>query len=194
MSIWGTDIELRLANFQKISEEAGVKLEMVEFAAPGIAGCYLWKPGARPRIILSRWLRLDPARHRSVFFEELGHHYTATEEDRRQPFIRYCREGREIEDQPLEKQALRWASRKLINDFEINWFITDGGGTLADFARRFNVTEELARERLNALQASNPSLWDKLINFMAEAQPAPSAPKRNFATFNDYPPKFRPLG
>jgi hypothetical protein len=64
---------------------------------------------------------------------------------------------------PPENRALRWAAVQLISVAEIRWWLHAGGGTLENLAEVFRVTPEMARERLNALQANQPGLWRKSI-------------------------------
>ncbi|HEX2914547.1 MAG TPA: ImmA/IrrE family metallo-endopeptidase [Chloroflexia bacterium] len=130
-------------------------------------GFYSWHPGARPCIVLANRLKADPLLMKCTLWEELGHHVTATEEMRRQPFILYCTSGWRV-GETVENQALRWASLHLVTETEIRWWLDDGAGTIEEFARRFAITEEMAFARLNALQAHNPSLWGRIMDFMAD--------------------------
>jgi Zn-dependent peptidase ImmA (M78 family) len=155
------EITIRTLTVRQLAENFGVRLEFEDLRPP-LNGFYKWHPQAQPVIVIAAQLKSNPVVLKCTIWEELGHHFTASEEMRRHPFTLYSRTERR-NDHPLEKQALRWASVRLISELEIRWFIAEGGGTLEDFARRFGVTEELAVERINALQAHNPGLWHSLI-------------------------------
>ncbi len=160
------EITIRTLTAREIGRRYGIRV-VFDDLSDCTNGFYKWHPHTAPLIVLARRLKDDQVLLKCTFWEELGHHFTATEEARQRPFTVYSRAERS-NDLVLEKQALRWASVQLISDFEIRWFLKDGGGTLPDFARRFGVTEELALERINALQATNPGLWQYLVRFMAE--------------------------
>jgi hypothetical protein len=137
---------------------------LVEFydLRPPEYGFYAWYPGAFPVIGLANRLKAHRLWLRCVLWEELGHHATAPEALRRGPFVLGSTRHRGSHD-PLENSALRWAAVQLISTAEIRWWLYAGGGTLEEFAQVFRVTPEIARERLNALQANNPGLWRKVI-------------------------------
>ena len=125
-------------------------------------GFYAWHPGAKPVIGLAHDLKTRLVLLRCVLWEELGHHATASELLRLDPFILCSTVNRGNHD-PVENVALRWAAVQLISTAEIRWWLYAGGGTLGDFAQTFRVTPEMARERLNALQANHPGLWRKMV-------------------------------
>jgi hypothetical protein len=138
-----------------------IKVEFHNLRPPEY-GFYAWYPGAIPVIGLAEHLKADRVRLRCVLWEELGHHATAPESLRRRPFVLRSTTRRGSHD-PLENGALRWAAVQLISAAEIRWWLFAGGGTLVDLAEVFRVTPEMARERLNALQANQPGLWRKII-------------------------------
>lgn len=167
MGLWDSgEITIRAMTARQVAGRFGIRLEFEDLRPP-INGFYKWRPGVAPVIVLATRIKDDSVLLKCTVWEELGHHFTATEEMRRRHFTLYSQTIRS-NDQILEKQALRWASVHLVSDFEIRWFVREGGGTLEEFARRFGITEELAAERINALQALNPGLWRYLINSLAE--------------------------
>lgn len=135
-------------------------------------GAYIWCPDTQPIIALSERIREDFTLKRCVLFEEIGHHFTLTEELRLEPQVLYNTHGRG-ELPVVEKQALRWASLQLVTDLEIRWFIKDGGGVIDEFARRFRITHEMAIERLNALKAHNPTLFRMLLKKLLDFEAKP---------------------
>lgn len=167
MALWDSaEITVRTMTARQVAKQFGIRLIFDDLRPPA-NGFYKWQPGTKPLIVVANRIKDDSVLLKCTVWEELGHHFTATEEMRRRPFTLHSHTDRS-NDQVLEKQALRWASVHLVSDFEIRWFVREGGGTLEEFARRFGITEELAAERINALQALNPGLWRYLINSLAE--------------------------
>jgi hypothetical protein len=112
----------------------------------------------------------NPILLRCTLWEEIGHHFTTSESD---GLVELYSTSDRSNDLPDEKRALWWASQRLISDLEIAEFFAErSGGLLSELAHRFQVTEEMACERLNALQHESPELWKGIIDLMLAYKPS----------------------
>lgn len=144
----------------EVLKQESIEVEFCDLQPPEL-GFYAWHPETNPVIGLAHRLKFDRVLLRSVLWEGLGFHATAPEPLRQTPFILSC-SMLKGNPEPLERAALRWAASQLISRIEIRWWLQNGGRTLADFARSFKVTPEIACERLHSLQAHFPDLWEEL--------------------------------
>jgi hypothetical protein len=154
-----------IAEAVDIALAEGIRWGFWDFPYP-FQGIYLFRgPTKSPLIGVARRLIGLPVLARSVFYEELGHHFMSV------PYglpYRFHSQAQRLAYSKMEKQALRWAANKLIPRSLIIAFADAGGGTVRDLARRTRVTDEIAAERIDALRAYDPDLYEYLLLLSAE--------------------------
>jgi hypothetical protein len=143
-----------------LAEAEGIRWGFWPFPYP-FQGIYLYRGAHKPPLIgiADRLIRL-PVLARSVFYEELGHHFMSV------PYglpYRFHSQTQRLAYSKMEKQALRWAALKLIPRAALIAFAAAGGGTVRDLARQARVTDEIAAERIDALRAYDPALYRRLL-------------------------------
>jgi hypothetical protein len=159
------NLQADIAEAAAIALAQGIRWGFWDFPYP-FQGIYLFRGPARPPLIgiASRLIGL-PVLARSVFYEELGHHFMSV------PYglpYRFHSQAQRLAYSKMEKQALRWAANKLIPRTLIITFADAGGGTVRDLARLARVTDEIAAERIDALRAYDPPLYQRLLLLSAE--------------------------
>jgi hypothetical protein len=154
------NLQADIAEAVGIAHAEGIRWGFWEFPYP-FQGIYLFRGPTRPPLIgIARRLIRLPVLARSVFYEELGHHFMSV------PYglpYRFHSQAQRLAYSKMEKQALRWAANKLISRALIIAFADAGGGTVRDLARQTRVTDEIAAERIDALRAYDPALYQRLL-------------------------------
>jgi hypothetical protein len=159
------NLQADIAEAAALAAAQGIRWGFWDFPYP-FQGIYLYRGPTRPPLIgLSDRLIGLPVLARSVFYEELGHHFMTVQLDL--PY-HFHNQAHRLAYSKMEKQALRWAALKLISRRAITGFVLSGGGTVRDLARRTRVTDEIAAERIDALRAYNPDLYKRLLLLSAE--------------------------
>lgn len=102
-----------------LAEENGVNVLYWDFKKPYEA-VYLTFPGYPPIIGLCRSLLNSRAHFRSVFAEELGHHFTSARTNALKPCFHYADKLLYSQD---EYKAMKWAANYLIPDEELEWVV-----------------------------------------------------------------------
>ena len=144
----------------KLAEESGVKVLYWDFKKP-FEAVYLALPGCPPVIGLCRSLLNSRAHFRSVFAEELGHHFTSVGTNALKPHFHFADKLLYSRD---EYRAMKWAANYLIPEEELKYAVQKRGLTevwqLADY---FCVDEEMIDFRLRLLRKNKEGFtWKKL--------------------------------
>lgn len=132
-----------------LADREGIAVVYWHFAPP-IKGMYRREPGMPPIIGLDYSILDNPAEHRSIMAEELGHHMTSLDEGICTTCFHY---QDRIAVSKSEYKALRWAAQYLIKLPQIVQALQDGFDTYPKMAAYFQVTEELVRHRLSMVDA-----------------------------------------
>ena len=154
------NLQADIAEAALIAAAEGIRWGFWPFPYP-FQGIYLYRGRHKPPVIgiADRLIRV-PVLARSVFYEELGHHFMSV------PYglpYRFHSQAQRLAYSKMEKQALRWAALKLIPRAALVAFAGAGGGTVQDLARLTRVTDEIAAERIDALRAYDPTLYQRLL-------------------------------
>lgn len=132
----------------KLAEENGVDVLYWNFKKPYEA-VYLAFPGCPPVIGLCRSLLNSRAHFRSVFAEELGHHFTSVGTNALKPHFHFVDK---LLYSRAEYLAMKWAANYLIPEDALKFAVQKKGLTeiwqLADY---FCVDEEMIDFRLRLL-------------------------------------------
>ena len=132
-----------------IAEHENINIRWWNFDPP-VLGVY-WAPeGKCPVIGLDKCLEHNTKLLRTVFAEELGHHFTAADNCINNVCLNY--RGR-LRVSRCEYWALKWAAYYLMPEEELGIALRTGYIENWDLSDYFNVTEELARFRLGLLSA-----------------------------------------
>jgi hypothetical protein len=154
------NLQADIAEAALIAAAEGIRWGFWPFPYP-FQGIYLYRGSHKPPVIgIADRLIRAPVLARSVFYEELGHHFMSV------PYglpYRFHSQAQRLAYSKMEKQALRWAALKLIPRAALVAFAGAGGGTVQDLARLTRVTEEIAAERIDALRAYDPTLYQRLL-------------------------------
>lgn len=154
------NLQADIATAAEIAAAEGIRWGFWDFPHP-FQGIYLFRGPTRPPLIgiANRLIGL-PVLARSVFYEELGHHFMSV------PYglpYHFHSQAQRLSYSKMEKQALRWAATRLIPRRALLAFAQAGGGTVRDLARLTRVTDEIAAERIDALRAYDPPLYQRLL-------------------------------
>ena len=132
-----------------LAEKSGVDVLYWNFKKPYEA-VYLTIPGCPPVIGLCQSLLNSRAHFRSVFAEELGHHFTSAGTNALKPHFHFVDKLLYSRD---EYRAMKWAVDYLIPEKELGYAINEKGLTdvwqLKDY---FCVDEEMIDFRLRSLK------------------------------------------
>lgn len=135
-----------------LAEENGIDVLYWNFMKP-FEAVYLVVPGCPPVIGLCRSLFNSRAHFRSVFAEELGHHFTSAGTNALKPHFHFTDK---LCYSRAEYKALKWAANYLIPEEQLKWAIQKRGITeiwqLADY---FCVDEEMVDFRLRLFKRNN---------------------------------------
>jgi len=127
-----------------IAEREGINIRWWDFAPP-LRGLY-WAPKDLPPVIaLDNALENNTPLLRSIFAEELGHHFTL---DRAAICRTYFNYRDRLAVSRAEYRAWKWAAEYLIPKKQLRKALRNGNGTLWDLAELFDVTEEMMEFRL----------------------------------------------
>ena len=154
------NLQADIAEAAQLAAAEGIRWGFWTFPHP-FQGIYLYRGPRKPPLIgLADRLIGLPVLARSVFYEELGHHFMTVQLDL--PY-HFHNQAQRLAYSKMEKQALRWAALRLIPRRAIVAFAWAGGGTVRDLARQTRVTDEIAAERIDALRAYDPALYQRLL-------------------------------
>lgn len=132
-----------------LAEKSGVNVLYWDFANP-FEAVYISLPGCYPVIGLCKSLFSSRAHFRSVFAEELGHHFTSAGTNALKPHFHYADKLLYSRD---EYKAMQWAANYLIPDENLEYAVFKRGLTevwqLRDY---FCVDEEMIDFRLRLLK------------------------------------------
>ena len=134
----------------QLAEREGIIVEYWDLVEPveAIYWCYCGVAA----IGLSRKLMKNSAHLRTVFGEELGHHFTLSHDCLSNTYYHY--KDRVIVSKD-ESRALRWAALHLIPENELHVALGEKINESWMLAEYFNVDESLVKFRLNSLDGSN---------------------------------------
>lgn len=128
----------------KLASEEGIAVEYWEFPPP-IDGIYLYFQGLPPIIGLSKSLFNDRVYFRCVLAEELGHHFTTSQNAIPRVFFHY---RDRLKVTRAEYRAMCWASLRLVPLGELLKAVRSGIQEVWELAEHFDVTEEMMNFRL----------------------------------------------
>lgn len=127
-------------------DKEGITVEWWDFSPP-LEAVYWSSPVLPPIIGLSRHLKHGASAYfRCVLAEELGHHYTSTNNAIPQTFFHY---RDRLDVSRAEYRALRWAAMYLMPYAEVLCALKTGHVERWQLAGYFNVTEEMVDFRFN---------------------------------------------
>jgi len=130
------------------AEKNGIALEYWNFEPP-VEAIYYVAPGVRPTIGLSQKLLNNRAHYRTVFAEELGHHFTTA----RQNMLKICfHHADRIAYSKEEHKARKWAASYLMSDSDIKKAIKKGLIETWQLSDYFSVDEEMIILRLRLFE------------------------------------------
>lgn len=130
-----------------LAEREGIIVRWWDFKPP-VRGLY-WAPHDLPPVIgLDTSLEKDQRQLRCVFAEELGHHFTTSQNTICRTF---CSFHDRVWFSKEEYRAHKWAALHLIPTRQLNKTLKSGADTLWDLAEIFDVTEEMMRFRLSLI-------------------------------------------
>lgn len=129
-----------------LAEKAGIAVEYYDLLPP-ILGLY-WATDEITAIGLDRSLQKNYSLLRCVLAEELGHHFTTTDEDIGKTF--YSQHDR-IMISKAEYKALRWAALHLMPRADLYSAFDAGIVHTWELADYFNVTEYMVKFRCQLL-------------------------------------------
>jgi hypothetical protein len=154
------NLQADIAAAAAIARREGIRWGFWDFPYP-FQGIYLYRGKTKPPLIgIARRLTHLPVLARSVFYEELGHHFMSV------PYglpYHFHSQAQRLAYSKMEKQALRWAALRLIPRQAVIAFIRAGGGTVRDPALLARVTAEIAAERIDAHRVYDPDLYTRLL-------------------------------
>ena len=132
-----------------LAEKSGVNVLYWEFGKPYEA-VYLTFPGYPPVIGLCKSLLNSRAHFRSVFAEELGHHFTSAGSNALESHFHYVDKLLYSQD---EYKAMKWAANYLISEEKLEYAVKRRGLTEAwQLADYFCVDEEMIDFRIRLLR------------------------------------------
>lgn len=131
-----------------LAEKSGVNVLYWNFKKP-FEAVYLTFPGCPPTIGLCRSLLVSRAHFRSVFAEELGHHFTSAGTNVLKPHFHYADKLLYSRD---EYRAMKWAANYLIPEERLEDAVQKGLTEVWRLADYFCVDEEIIDFRLRLLK------------------------------------------
>ena len=134
----------------QLADREKIKVEYFDFTSP-VMGLY-WVAGDMPPLVgLDKSLVNNTPLLRTVFAEELGHHFTSAGTCIPKEFYNYTNR---LTISKAEYKALKWAANYLIPENDFLDALRDGLYEPWEFAEFFNVTEDLVKFRLQLFTAN----------------------------------------
>ena len=130
----------------RLAHEHGIQIRYWNFKPP-IEAIYYYSPGVTPTIGLSKNLLKSRPHFRSVFAEELGHHFTTKKQNLTQTYFHTTHSIYEFSYE--EYQARQWGAKFLIPDNELRSVIRQRVYDFKELMDMFCVDEELLSFRLD---------------------------------------------
>lgn len=124
---------------------SGITVTAWEFKEP-VRALYLNMPGCTPIIGYSPVLEKSTSLFRTIFAEELGHHFTSSGNGLAHKYLSY-RDRLSISK--TEYRAMRWGALYLIPLDEFIKAIAEGLREVWELAEHFDVTEEFIKFRIS---------------------------------------------
>ncbi|HBR33872.1 MAG TPA: hypothetical protein DD734_04500 [Firmicutes bacterium] len=138
-----------------LAEKSGVNVLYWDFANP-FEAVYISLPGCYPVIGLCKSLFSSRAHFRSVFAEELGHHFTSAGTNALKPHFHYADKLLYSRD---EYRAMQWAVKYLIPEEKLEKAVRVRGLIeVWQLAEYFCVDEEIIDFRLRTLKKNREDL------------------------------------
>jgi hypothetical protein len=129
----------------ELAKRQGINIEWWDFKPP-LEAVYWATPGLPPVIGLSCLLKRSSSAYlRCVLAEEIGHHFTTSNNSVPRTFFHY---RDRLEVSRAEYKALKWAALYLMPRDKLLYAIKHGITEKWEFAEWFNVTEEMVDFRL----------------------------------------------
>jgi hypothetical protein len=136
------------AEMIKLAEDNRVGIEYWNFEPP-VEAIYYSVPGKRSIIGLSYTLLRNSAHLRTVFAEELGHHFTTVGQNVLKTFFHYTDKLLYSKE---EYRAMKWAANYLMPETKIEHAIKKGLTETWQLKDYFCVDEEIVTFRLRMLK------------------------------------------
>jgi len=138
-----------LDDLYALAETENIKVDFFDFGNTNIKGIYYVDDHMPPTIGLDVSLKNDIPLFRSVFAEELGHHFTSAGICLPKQFYNYSE--RLVIDR-IEYKALRWAANYLIPENDLLDALRDCIDTQSELAEHFRVVPEIIKIRLKLFE------------------------------------------
>ena len=132
-----------------LAETEKIKVDFFDFGNTNIKGIYYVDDNMPPTIGLDVSLKNNTPLFRSVFAEELGHHFTSAGFGIPRQFYNYSE--RLVIDR-IEYKALRWAANYLIPENDLLDALRDCIETQSELAEHFRVVPEIIKIRLKLFE------------------------------------------
>ena len=132
-----------------LAETENIKVDFFDFGNTNIKGIYYVDDNMPPTIGLDVSLKNNTPLFRSVFAEELGHHFTSAGFGIPKQFYNYSE--RLVIDR-IEYKALRWAANYLIPENDLLDALRDCIETQGELAEHFRVVPEIIKIRLKLFE------------------------------------------
>lgn len=134
----------------KLAEQEGIRIDYWDLG-PNIEALYHAEPGMQPVICFSTNLKKSNVAHfRTVFAEELGHHFTTVGYTLPRTYASYRDRLMICKSEWL---ALKWAAEFLIPVDRLFDAVGDGPTEMWELAEKLEVDQELVELRVKMLHA-----------------------------------------
>lgn len=131
----------------ELAHNEDIIVEEFYLEAP-LKGIYIHQDAKPPLIGLSTAIS-SIAEKRSIFAEELGHHFTSVGDSLPHEFYNY---SERVQISKIEYKALRWAANHLISDDDLLNAFADCIDTPSELAEYFRVVPEIISIRLKLFE------------------------------------------
>jgi len=125
--------------------DIGIEVLTWDFKYP-VRAIYLHIPNTKPVIGYCPQLENDMCLFRTIFSEELGHHFTSTGRALPKEYYNYADR---ITISRVEYRAMRWGANFLMPISRLDKALKEGNTETWQLAEYFRVTEEFIKFRLN---------------------------------------------